>query len=391
MARPIEKDGVVFRREGTKFLWMRYRDKDGIYRRESTFTEDRQEALRKLRLRLDARDQNVLEIVRRGESLSFGQWVDTFMENYSKPPYRTQKTHVANLRAVKHLKAAFATRKLLDISPDDVELYLRKRMRQRALIKTALGYREGRPLKPATVHQELRVLRRILNVAVRKRLIPSNPCSGVEFPVAIRGLFRPHYVTWSEQQRIERHAPAHLRNVVRIITETGLRVYKELMPAKKEQVDLTNSVLWIPDSKTPTGVAELPLTAMAVQAFRDQMALAGGSDYLFPSEESATGYQRTLRTGWRLTLRRAKVPYFRLYDLRSTYATRLSAGGVADEWVTQLLRQSDSKVFKKYSQMKLRMQREALEKMNRQANEMTSEDTIAVQESKSLCTVPAQF
>jgi hypothetical protein len=36
---------------------------------------------------------------------------------------------------------------------------------------------------------------------------------------------------------------------------------------------------------------------------------------------------------------------------RSTYATRLSAGGVADEWVTQLLRQGDAKVFKKYSQM----------------------------------------
>jgi len=40
------------------------------------------------------------------------------------------------------------------------------------------------------------------------------------------------------------------------------------------------------------------------------------------------------------TLRRANVPYFRIYDLRSTYATRLSAGGVADEWVTQLLRQA---------------------------------------------------
>lgn len=38
---------------------------------------------------------------------------------------------------------------------------------------------------------------------------------------------------------------------------------------------------------------------------------------------------------------------------------RGSAGGVADEWVTQLLRQADAKVFKKYSQMKLRMKREA--------------------------------
>jgi len=42
---------------------------------------------------------------------------------------------------------------------------------------------------------------------------------------------------------------------------------------------------------------------------------------------------------------------------------------VADEWVTQLLRQGDSKVFKKYSQMKLQMKREAHLKLNRSANE----------------------
>jgi hypothetical protein len=48
----------------------------------------------------------------------------------------------------------------------------------------------------------------------------------------------------------------------------------------------------------------------------------------------------------------------------------VSTGGVADEWVTQLLRQGDAKVFKKYSQVKLQMTRETLEKMNRLANEM---------------------
>jgi len=70
-----------------------------------------------------------------------------------------------------------------------------------------------------------------------------------------------------------------------------------------------------------------------------------------------------------MTLKRAGIPYFRIYDLRSNYATRFSAVGVADEWVTQLLRQGDAQVFKKYSQMKLQMQREALTKMNRRANE----------------------
>ena len=76
-----------------------------------------------------------------------------------------------------------------------------------------------------------------------------------------------------------------------------------------------------------------------------------------------------MKTVWSATLRRAKIAHFRIYDLRSTYATRLSAGGVADEWVTQLLRQGEAKVFKKYSQMKLQMKREALVKLNRMANE----------------------
>ena len=51
---------------------------------------------------------------------------------------------------------------------------------------------------------------------------------------------------------------------------------------------------------------------------------------------------------------------------------------MADEWVTQLLRQGDSQVFKKYSQMKLQMQREALAKLNRRANEMPDLKTQAV-------------
>jgi len=379
MYRAPKYDGVVYRRKDTRIWWIRYRDRIGIARRESTLTEDWQEAQKKLRERLQARDDNILELVRKGESLSFEKWADFFLENYSKPPVRAEKTHEANLRATKHLNTTFASSRLAGITPDHIELYLRDRLREPVRIKTSLGYKERGVPKSATIHQELRVLRRMLNVAVRKKLLPSNPCSSVEFPVAVKGLFRPHYVTWSEQQQIERHAPEYLRNVIRIITETGLRIYKELLPLRQEQVDLANATVWISASKTQNGVAELPLTKLAVEAFRNQLSIAGNGDYLFPSNKDSTSHQKSLKTAWRLTLKRAKIPYFRIYDLRSAYATRLSAGGVADEWVTQLLRQGDSQVFKKYSQMKLQMQREALEKLNRQANEMTlGSCTVAV-------------
>ena len=120
------------------------------------------------------------------------------------------------------------------------------------------------------------------------------------------------------------------------------------------------------------------------------MRLARLGEYLFPSDFNAEGHQRSLRTVWRLTLKRAGVSYFRLYDLRSTYATRLSAGGVADEWVTQLLRQGDSQVFKKYSRMKLQMQREALSKLNRHANEMPDLVAEPVAEPQGFGTVLTQ-
>ena len=171
MPRLRKYDGVVYRRRDTLFWWIRYRDRSGARRRESTFTQDWQEAQRLLRERLQARDSNALDVIRKGEKLSLEQWADFFLENYSKPPVRAEKTHQVNLRVAKHLKTAFASRKLVDITADDIEIYLSDRLRKTVRVRTALGYRQMGVLKPTTVHQELRVLRRMLNVAVRKKLL----------------------------------------------------------------------------------------------------------------------------------------------------------------------------------------------------------------------------
>ena len=169
----------------------------------------------------------------------------------------------------------FGTMKLVAIDASLIEAHLRNRLGQRRRVHRKAGVVELGIIKPTTVHQEFRVLRRIFSVARKKSLCPANPCASVEFPVRVKGLFRPHYMKWSEQLKVEEYAPPYLRNVIRIITETGLRVYKELASLKKEQVDLANKVVFITDSKTPTGVAEVPLTDIALEAFRSQMDLAG--------------------------------------------------------------------------------------------------------------------
>jgi integrase len=306
------------------------------------------------------------------KQLTFNEWADWFLERRSKPPFRSAGNHQVNLNALKSLRPVFGEIPLSDITSEGVERYLEDRLQSRRRIRRKFGIQLGGIIKPATAHQEFRVLSHILNVAVKQKRLATNPCVAVEFPVSVRKSTRkPHYMTASEQAKIEFAAPSYVRNIVVIVSELGLRYKKELLSMKKEQVDLENGLVHIADSKTTTGIGDMPLTNPAREAFRRQMEDTPGTEYLFPSPKvtGAKPYMTNLRKVWAATLKKAGVPYFAPYELRHTFATRLSAGGVADHMVTQMLRQSDAEVFKLYSQAKLGMMREALAKLDRQANE----------------------
>ena len=370
--RPRNTAGSLYRRRDSRVWWMSYRDHNGRFRQESTGRKEKGEAEKVLRKRMVARDEGLLPSAAPDAGIRFNEWADWFLENRSKPPFRGEQTHRQHLSALKFLRPRFGKHRLSDITVEEIESYLMMRLNTGKRVHTKLGLQLRGRLKPATVHQELRILRRILNVAVKKRRLAVNPCNGVEFPVALAGTTRkPHYLSASEQVRLEACAPLHLRNIIVIMVEMGLRPYRELIPMRKQQVDLQNGIVHLPDSKTVNGIADMPMTERVRQAFASQMKQSSDSDYLFPSQRigSSNPYISTVRTLWDRTLKRAGLPHFSLYELRHTFATRLSAGGVADHFVTQMLRQGDAQVFKRYSQAKLNMMREALSKLDRQANE----------------------
>ena len=372
IGRPRNTSGSLYLRRGSSVWWMSYRDHEGKFRQESTGEREKGEAEKVLRKRLVARDEGRLPSAAPDGGITFNQWADWFLENRSRPPFRSEKTHQQNLSALKFLRPRFGEKRLTDITPEEIEAYLMTRLNTGKRVRTRMGLQLRGKLKPATVHQEFRILRRILNVAVKKRRLAVNPCGSVEFPVPLAGTTRkPHYLTASEQERLEAGAPVYLRNIIVIMVEMGLRPYRELTPMRKEQADLENGIVHLPHSKTVNGIADMPMTERAREAFTLQMKQSGDSDYLFPSQRmgSSQSHITTVCKLWNRTLQRVGLPHFSLYELRHTFATRLSAGGVADHFVTQMLRQGDSQVFKRYSQAKLNMMREALSKLDRQANE----------------------
>jgi len=199
--RPRKLAGAVFSREESVFWWVRYPDREGQVVRESAGTIDREEAERFLRARLDARDEGRLPIVLSGKNLTFNELADWFLERRSRPPFRSENTHAQNVNALKHLRPTFGELLLSDITPEALEDYLRARLSSNRKIRTKLGVRSG-PLKPSTVHQEFRILTRMLNVAIKQKWLAANPCNAVEFPVSVSNSTRkPHYMTATEQAR----------------------------------------------------------------------------------------------------------------------------------------------------------------------------------------------
>jgi integrase len=151
----------------------------------------------------------------------------------------------------------------------------------------------------AEFHVSKRRLRQAESIKlVRDRRNAANQQLGFASPLASRTTCRA-----TEQAKIEFVAPGYVRNIVVIISELGLRYKKELLPMKKEQIDLENGLVHIADSKTVNGIGDMPLTPAAHEALQRQMKESVGSEYLFPSPKikAQKPYMTNLRKVWAAT------------------------------------------------------------------------------------------
>ena len=134
---------------------------------------------------------------------------------------------------------------------------------------------------------------------------------------------------------------------------------EEVLALPRTDVDLAAGQLRINKGKTKAARRTLDLTreSRSILARR----LQTDSKWLFPSPKKPGRHIFRLNSAHDRLCEKSEeggtlIPFL-IYDFRHTFATRLSAGGVADHMVTQMLRQGDAEVFKLYSQAKLGMMR----------------------------------
>ena len=159
------------------------------------------------------------------------------------PHESTRKRYASS---IKKLKKKLTGIRLSDISAEQIDDYKDDRLAD--------------SVQSSTINRDLRVLRRMLRVAERRKLIPRNSSVEIEF-LKQQAPWLPHIVTFEEEEKLLAAAVPYLRVLIVLILETGMRSHKEALSLRWDAIDFMNNLIRVRESKTRAGIRNIPLSA----------------------------------------------------------------------------------------------------------------------------------
>jgi integrase len=241
------------------------------------------------------------------------------------------------------LKPAFGDRRLNQITRQEIQRF-----------HTGL---KAEDLAPASCNHYVKLLRRMLNLAVEWELLDRNPAARVP-------LFREdnkveNYLDDEQLKRLvsvlRTHPNRAACTIALFLLSTGARL-NEALKAKHEHIDTERRVWKIPAYNAKSGkIRSVPLNDSALAVLR---GLDTEEGYLFVNPETDKPYT-TIHRGWNLIRKQAGMPHLRLHDLRHQYASLLVNSGRTLYEVQQILGHSDPTVTQRYAHLSTRSLQEA--------------------------------
>src|SRR5205814_4516540 len=130
-------------------------------------------------------------------------------------------------------------------------------------------------------------------------------------------------------------------------------------------IDYADDLIRVKESKTRAGIRNIPISARCKAELLHWRAMVGPefSPFVFPNLRTRSRQIKDVRYAWAKALKNAGIEYFWIYNLRHTFASRLSAAGVSDLFVAQMIGHSTPSILQKYSKAIDEYRRDAVRKL----------------------------
>jgi len=211
-----------------------------------------------------------------------------------------------------HLLPYFGRLDMRTITPEVVESYI--------------DIRRETECRPATINREVATLKRILAVAVQKRLLKYHPLQGMEMLEEDNEKDR-HLTTEEINLLLEscthKTAPKHLLPIVVVALNTGLRIDGVLTLKWEEVKWKENEIQKIVKGKK---LVRIPMTddlRISLELWRNRDGIHRLTGWVFPSTKKPDSHMLiTSHFGLDTALNRANIKECTFHTLRHTFATR---------------------------------------------------------------------
>jgi integrase len=246
--------------------------------------------------------------------------------------------------------------------------------------------RRAAGVKGSTINRDLRFLAQILKQAERERFLARSPFDLTKFFVnESRDRRKPHILSWEEQESLLVVASPRLRVFIVLGVETGMRT-GEMLQLRWPDIDFLKDVLQVGHSKTSAGIRAVPISAQCKAELLRWRNLIGPefSEWVFPNFTNRRHpLQRGGRKAWASALNKAGLPFFPIYYLRHTFASRLTSAGVSPLTIAQMLGHSSTQIVPRYAQVLDQNRLDAMKKLEalRPLTDGSFENVTCIRES----------
>lgn len=257
--------------------------------------------------------------------------IDEYLDKYARPNKRSAAADERALR--KDVEPAWGRRKAKSIGRRD--------------IITLLDGIVGRG-SPVMANRLLEILRKMFAFAVQRGILEATPCVLIDPPA--KETPRDRVLTPAEIKTVwtslgEAKMSEAARLALKFLLATGQR-REEVLGAAWVEFDVNECVWEIPASRTKTGRAHrVPISSLAQNLFAEIKAVAGESQWLFPSPRGGKPMAgAALSHAVRNNLDRLGTAKFTPHDMRRTVASGLAELGFDRLIISKVLGHADGSI-----------------------------------------------
>jgi len=330
---------TVYRRQGGRVWWIRFQHhRRRIHR--SAHTKNKAEALRYL-----ARVQDELRRQDRGDlpQKTFLDMAERFSaEHLPLLRFRTARSYRTHIRM---MSQHFGSMSLDRVGKQQIADYIGKRRRAGC--------------RPPTIRRHLTTLSSMFSRAMGWGWINVNPVRTIDTRSIPNSKWRTRYLTRAEFDTLLTATAPHLRPLLEVAVETGMRL-GEMLSLTWSQVSFERREVILHETKNGKPRV-VPLSPRAAAVF-GAISRHQTSSHVFCDHVTGQPFT-TIRKGFVAACRRAGITDLRFHDLRHTFASWAVQSGMDLYRLARILGHADTQMTVRYSHLATEDLHDAIEKM----------------------------